>query len=368
MIWLTGGPGCASELATFYENGPAWIKDDMTFENNAYSWNEHSNVLYVDNPIGVGYSKLTTYDYVQDEDAISQHMHIFLLGFVEQHPEFKGRDFFITGESYAGHYIPAVSHYLAFNQTNLELNFRGSAIGNGWVDPYDQYPQYAEFAYDNGLVNTTDYLMLTAAFQTCQYLIDQKNYFYAMELCQLSMSYVLGYPWAPAFNVYDIRIPCEHPTLCYNFTAATTLLNGDNIREKLGVKGRPWTQCDMAVHTALLGDWIVNMKDKVGDLLDAGYDILVYSGDKDYVCNWYGGRSWTAKTQWKGHDQFNNAEFEEWIVDGKSAGQLRAYKNFKFLRVYDAGHMVPKDQPKVALAMLDEFILDGASKHVALSE
>ena len=124
----------------------------------------------------------------------------------------------------------------------------------------------------------------------------------------------------------------------------------------------------MAVHTALLGDWIVNMKDKVGDLLDAGYDILVYSGDKDYVCNWYGGRSWTAKTQWKGHDQFNNAEFEEWIVDGKSAGQLRAYKNFKFLRVYDAGHMVPKDQPKVALAMLDEFILDGASKHVALSE
>lgn len=242
------------------------------------------------------------------------------------------------------------------------MNFRGSAIGNGWVDPYDQYPQYAEFAYANGLVNTTDYLMLTAAFGVCQSLIDNHNYFYAMELCQLSVEYVLGYPWAPAFNVYDIRIPCEHPTLCYNMTAATTLLNGDDIRAKLCVQGRPWTQCDMVVHTAMLGDWIVNMKSKVGDLLDAGYDILVYSGDKDYVCNWFGGRAWTEKTEWKGHDEFNKAKFEEWTVDGEAAGQLRSFKNFKFLRVYEAGHMVPKDQPKHALAMLDQFMLDGASK------
>jgi len=68
VIWLTGGPGCASELATFYENGPAWIKDDMTFEHNAHSWNENSNVLYVDNPIGVGYSKLDSLNYDSNED------------------------------------------------------------------------------------------------------------------------------------------------------------------------------------------------------------------------------------------------------------------------------------------------------------
>ena len=362
VLWLTGGPGCASELATFYENGPVWIKDDMSFERNQLSWNNHANVLYVDNPIGTGYSKIAGWDYDQNEDQISKQMHTFLLGFLEQNPEYKGREFYITGESYAGHYIPSISYYLVFNQTDVELNFKGSAIGNGWVDPYDQYPQYAEFAYDNHLINTTDYLMLTAAFGVCQSLIDSKSYFYAMELCQLSVEYVLGYPWAPAFNVYDIRIPCAEPPLCYNMTAATVFLNRDDVREKLGVPGREWEQCAWDVHTAMLGDWIVNMKSKVGAILDAGLDVLVYSGDKDYVCNWYGGRSWTAKTDWKGKEEFNAAEFKEWSVDGEAAGQLRSHENFKFLRVYNAGHMVPKDQPKNAVAMLEAFILNAEEK------
>lgn len=172
------------------------------------------------------------------------------------------------------------------------------------MDPYDQYPQYAEFAYDNKLINSEEYLMLTAAFGVCQSLIDMKQFFYAMEGCQLSVQYPMGYPWNPAFNVYDIRIPCEHPTLCYDMDAATTYLNRDDIRKTLNVEGREWTQCDMVVHSYLLGDWILDLKSKVGDLLDAGYDMLVYSGDKDYVCNWYGGRSWTEKTKWEGQEEF----------------------------------------------------------------
>lgn len=79
-------------------------------------------------------------------------MKVFLDGFVAANPEYKGRDFFITGESYAGHYIPAIAYYLSHNVTDLGLNFKGVAIGNGWVDPYVQYPQYAEFAYENKLI------------------------------------------------------------------------------------------------------------------------------------------------------------------------------------------------------------------------
>lgn len=70
-------------------------------------------------------------------------------GFIDQNPEFKGRDFFITGESYAGHYIPAISYHLIFNTTDLPVNFKGVAIGNGWVDPIVQYPEYATFAHEN---------------------------------------------------------------------------------------------------------------------------------------------------------------------------------------------------------------------------
>lgn len=80
--------------------------------------------------------------------------------------------------------------------------------------------------------------------------------------------------------------------------------------------------------------------------------ILVYSGDKDFICNWRGGEAWTNAVNWSGKSDFNNAAYKEWIVNGASAGQLKEFENFKFLRVYDAGHMVPMDQPAVALAML----------------
>lgn len=62
-------------------------------------------------------------------------MRIFLNGFITAHPEYMGRDFYIAGESYAGHYIPAIGYYIANNVTDFPMNFKGVAIGNGWVDP-----------------------------------------------------------------------------------------------------------------------------------------------------------------------------------------------------------------------------------------
>jgi cathepsin A (carboxypeptidase C) len=107
----------------------------------------------------------------------------FIAGFLEQNPEFKGRDFFITGESYAGHYIPAIAYYFIKNTTDLGLNFKGIAIGNGWVDPYVQYPQYAEFAYENNLVSLTQYGLLKAGFKACQMMINNYTWIYALEFC-----------------------------------------------------------------------------------------------------------------------------------------------------------------------------------------
>jgi len=108
----------------------------------------------------------------------------------------------------------------------------------------------------------------------------------------------------------------------------------------------------------LMGDWILDMSSKIATVLESGLSVLVYSGDKDFVCNWRGGEAWTAAVPWSGKDEFNKATYKEWAVDGKPAGSLKAYKNFKFLRVYDAGHMVPMDQPANALAMLQAFLMN----------
>lgn len=143
VIWLTGGPGCASEVALFYENGPYTINDDLSLNPNQQAWNRVSNLLYVDQPVGTGFSRCSSiFHYDSTEDEIAANIKKFLDGFLEVNPEFKGRDFFITGESYAGHYIPAIAYHLVkeIPAGSLALNFKGIAIGNGWVDPVVQYP------------------------------------------------------------------------------------------------------------------------------------------------------------------------------------------------------------------------------------
>ena len=86
--------------------------------------------------------------------------------------------------------------------------------------------------------------------------------------------------------------------------------------------------------------------------------MLVYSGDKDFICNWRGGEAWTNAVEWSGEAEFNKVEYKDWTVNGKAAGALKVYKNFKFLRVFNAGHMVPMNQPVNALAMLKDFIMN----------
>jgi len=110
-------------------------------------------------------------------------MELFIKGFLEENPDFLGRDFYITGESYAGHYIPAISYHFVKNVPDLGVNFKGMAIGNGWVDPYVQYPQYAEFAKENNLIGDKEYAILKEGFAECQKAIDNRNWLVSLEYC-----------------------------------------------------------------------------------------------------------------------------------------------------------------------------------------
>ena len=94
----------------------------------------------------------------------------------------------------------------------------------------------------------------------------------------------------------------------------------------------------------------------VGLLLDAGLPALIYAGDVDFICNYLGNQAWTYNLEWSGTAGFQSAPVHDWN-DGK--GLARTYGGFTFLQVYDAGHMVPKDQPKVSLDMIANFVDGG---------
>jgi cathepsin A (carboxypeptidase C) len=253
VMWLTGGPGCASEVALFYENGPYQFNEDSTVKSNPYSWNEISNLIFVDQPIGTGFSNGSALNDARSEEDVAEDMAIFLKGFVEQNPEYNGRDFYITGESYAGHYVPAIAYHLTAVATDVPLNLKGIAIGNGLTDPFAQYPAYAEFSYENDLVGETTYEAMKLGLKACQGLIYESQHDHeglkaqvvTLEFCSLiSELPALGNPVNPRFNVYDIREPCDAPPLCYDFSQSDEFLNRSDVQEVLGVSGRKWIECD----------------------------------------------------------------------------------------------------------------------------
>jgi carboxypeptidase C (cathepsin A) len=100
-------------------------------------------------------------------------------------------------------------------------------------------------------------------------------------------------------NVYDVREQCQDPPLCYDFSLVNEFLAQPYVQQALGVVGRTWTSCNRFVELVLTfaGDWMLNYADDVPLLLANNVNVLVYSGEYDFICNWYGGNAWTHALQ-----------------------------------------------------------------------
>jgi cathepsin A (carboxypeptidase C) len=110
VMWLTGGPGCSSMLAVLTQHGPFSVDSNLKLHLRDPSWTELANVVYVDQPIGTGFSRNGTELHIT-KHSYTRHMRTFIDGFLEHNPELRDRDFYITGESYAGHFVPAIAAY-----------------------------------------------------------------------------------------------------------------------------------------------------------------------------------------------------------------------------------------------------------------
>ncbi|CAE7260186.1 SCPL48 [Symbiodinium natans] len=380
VLWLTGGPGCSSQLALLAENGPCnMAKNGTGTEKNPYSWTSNANVLWVDQPAATGFS--TGLPLVHDEDGVAKNMYNFMQEFYKALPQYKHLDFFIFGESYAGHYVPAVSHYIwQQNQKGdaFKVPLKGLGVGNGLTDPQEQYKWYGDMAYDGGkseggtlqkgVIGKLGSLAMKAASIPCVKQIascnagDDNACTTAYALCNYGE--LIPYQLT-GHNPYDMRIKCEKPPLCYDFSAVEDFLNDKDTQAQLGVS-KKWGSCNRIVNLAFQHDWMKNFHTKLPDLLGAGLQVLIYAGDVDYICNWLGNKKWALGLEWPHKAEFNAAGDKSYEVEGKAAGRLRSANGFHFMQVFQAGHMVPMDQPAVALQMLNDFIQGKFAQEAAI--
>merc|ERR1711957_466893 len=175
-------------------------------------------------------------------------------------------------------------------------------------------------------------------------------------------------------NPYDMRIKCEVEPLCYDMSKDVKFPNNKEVQKQLGVD-MEFQSCNMVMHTLFTVDFMRNYHQLIPPMLAAGIDVLIYAGDQDFICNWLGNEKWTLALDWAHKKEFNAAQKTAYVVsgkevgakDGKEVGELRSFANFHFLRVYQAGHMVPMNQPEAALGMLNTF-MDGTFRQTPTEE
>ena len=360
LIWLSGGPGCSSMFAAAVENGPFTLHKNLTTTKNQWSWNNKANVLYLDQPLGTGFSFGNRSNYAKNSKTTKTDFLEFLKKFIKKHPEFAQRPLFIAGESYAGHYIPQVASAI-FDLGDPDLNLQGIAIGNGQINPVPQNYEFLPYLWDQRKTqNLIKNGYTREEYESDLRVMELGNYDWG----RFSPFHALGRPSEIVdlmrlnvnklgFNPYDVRKECKG-LLCDDTGYVTDFFSDPKIQKILGTKKSKFAQCDPEVGKILGAvDPRTNAGLDLARIVRAGYKVLVYNGEFDSVCNWYGTRRVLSELDWIGRRVWNGLQMGE-----SRLGAEKRYMNLRFVKVRDSGHMVPRDQPELAYVMISEFLGD----------
>eukprot|EP01071_Lankesteria_metandrocarpae_P010157 Lankesteria_metandrocarpae@DN5299_c2_g1_i1.p1 len=360
ILWLTGGPGCSSFLAFLTENGSVTLTTNnnaTTMQRNPHSWSHAGHVVYVDQPIGVGFSAVGDWmDFATDEESsVTPYLREFLTKFAKL-MGFEGSSLVISGESYAGHYIPVLAQSVAKEPID-GLTLTHVVLGNAWIDPALQLPSLADYALHEGIINVTEFAETLNRLHTCENLIRNEKWSVATVQC----SHVINQTLKDR-NPYDIRQSCDVSLrpLCYDFAPVEAFVNDPRLVAALG-GARHWSVCSPLVGNFLSGEMMQGdvYRKCIGDILDARIPVLVFAGEKDLLCNWVGSLRWTQALEWTGMEGYSKAQLLKWPSDDSEVGLVQSFSTLTYMKVLNAGHMVPMDQPEGALKMLQEFLRTG---------
>ncbi|KAJ3423911.1 serine carboxypeptidase-like 48-related [Anaeramoeba flamelloides] len=331
------------------ENGPVLIKQDSTLYNNPYGWNKQMHLLYVDNPVGAGYSYVEKENgYPTDEVWMANELYTALSVFFSKYQKYSTNDFYIFGESYAGKYIPAIS-YKIYEEGN-KINLKGFSIGDGLTDPLSQIPHFSDYAYATGLIDINQKAQIVEIENKALAAIKNKEYTKGQDLFYQAVNTIVG--WAGGVNEYDIR-----DYQGYDFGVATEYFNSTAAKKNFGANV-DWNFCSDPAQDALLADFSKTVKPLVDVLVQQGYKVLLYNGQFDLIVNLLGAEDWIKNINWAGKTNFNNADRKIWKVDDNVAGYVKNYENLTYIMLLASGHLAPMNQPKNTYDMISRFVND----------
>ncbi|CAA7023459.1 unnamed protein product [Microthlaspi erraticum] len=396
LLWLNGGPGCSSVgFGASEELGPFFPQNSTQpdLKLNPYSWNKAANLLFLESPVGVGFSySNTSRDISQLGDTVTaKDSYSFLVNWFKRFPQYKSHDFYIAGESYAGHYVPQLSEVI-YNQNKIApkkdfINLKGLMIGNALMDDETDQKGMIDYAYDHAVISDGLYkrvnehcdFKLEHVSKECNKALDE--YFDVYKILDMYSLYsprcvpttknnssishsVAGNRRLPAVRgVYRPRLfsnnegwrkmgagydPCAS-----DYTE--TYLNRRDVQEALHANvtniSYPWTHCSDRI--SFWSDAPASVLPTLRTLVSAGLRIWVFSGDTD-------GRIPVTATRYtlKKLGLKTVQDWTPWYTKQQVGGWTVEYDGLTFVTVRGAGHQVPTFKPREALQLVNHFLAD----------
>ncbi|KAF2289235.1 hypothetical protein GH714_031318 [Hevea brasiliensis] len=391
----TTGPGCSSVGAgAFSEHGPFRPSGGENLIRNEYSWNKEANILYLESPAGVGFSySANTSFYNSVNDTITAQDNLkFLQNWFVKFPEYKSRDLFIAGESYAGHYVPQLAKLIVLS--GLKFNLKSIALGNPLLDFSTDLNSQGDYYWSHGLISDSTYKLITAICNTSQRVREHisgsssvackavnaqlskeipdaiDNYDVTADVCVSygqSQLRVYNHPLRPRFHfslfseslgespnqaksAENIDVCVQEKTFMY--------LNRKDVQEALhaqlvGVSN--WSFCSPVLNYDMK-NLEIPMIDVVGSLVSSGISVLVYSGDQDSVVPFTGSRSLVNGLA-KKLGLNATVTYRPWFQDKQVGGWTQVYGEIlTFATIRGGSHMSPSSSPKRSLALFKAFL------------
>ncbi|XP_038984500.1 serine carboxypeptidase 1-like [Phoenix dactylifera] len=363
VLWLNGGPGCSSlGGGAMVELGPFGVNSDgRTLYANIYAWNNVANVIFLESPAGVGFSySNTTSDYkLSGDKRTAEDSYTFLVNWLERFPQYKTREFYITGESYAGHYIPELASLILANNKNTNqtvINLKGVAMGNAYIDGNTNERATYDYYWTHALISDEAYkeIRLKCTFTSRNYTPGCVSALGAADAEVGDIDY------------YNIYAPlCHGPSMAAHSTKleadpcagmyTRSYLNLPEVQKALhaNVTGLwyPWSLCSRFVGGGNWNDAPDTLLPTIKELVSSGISVWLYSGDQDSVVP-------VTSTRYSidmlGLDI--ESSWRPWYTDSEVGGYVVGYKGLTFATVRGAGHMVPSDQPERSLTMISSFL------------
>ncbi|RLM94242.1 serine carboxypeptidase-like 33 isoform X1 [Panicum miliaceum] len=381
LLWLNGGPGCSSVgYGAASELGPLRVTSyGAGLKFNKFAWNREANLLFLESPVGVGFSYTNTSSDLTklDDTFVAEDAYNFLVNWFKRFPQYKGREFYISGESYAGHYVPQLAelvHDRNKDKASPYINLKGFMVGNPLTDDYYDSKGLAEYAWSHAVVSDEIYERIK---KVCDFKISNWS-----DDCDKAMSTVFSqYHEIDIYNIYAPRCNLPQSSAALAVDQALTANDQEHFRRRIrmfsgydpcyssyaeryfnkedvqrafhaNVSGtRKWQVCSDSILRSYNFS-VLSILPIYSKLIKAGLRVWLYSGDADGRVPVIGSRycvealGLPIKTKW-----------QPWYLNKQVAGRFVEYHGMTMVTIRGAGHLVPLNKPEEGLALIDTFLL-----------